>query len=214
MIGEIINEIKLLPVLRGEGAGRRMRGGATLQLVAPLSSVRLLLRQPLALGLREFLELLLVHRFIHALRGALEIEGLGEKNAYRFLDEGLITDAASIYELTAERVAGELEELRGSLEEGLAGAEAEATFEMRYRGQAFELPVPGPIRPDPAELAEGFAAAHERRYGYRDPDAEVELVTIRLAMVLPGPMARTGRMASTAPTPPRSRASMMMAAET
>ena len=47
-------------------------------------------------------------QLIKHFRGAMEIEGLGEKNAYRFLDEGLITDAASIYDLTAERV-GELE---------------------------------------------------------------------------------------------------------
>jgi DNA ligase (NAD+) len=38
-------------------------------------------------------------------RGALEIEGLGEKNAYRFLQEGLISDAADIYDLTADRIA-------------------------------------------------------------------------------------------------------------
>ena len=36
-------------------------------------------------------------------RGALEIEGLGEKNAQRFLQEGLISDAADIYDLTAEK---------------------------------------------------------------------------------------------------------------
>ena len=90
-------------------------------------------------------------------------------------------------ELTAERIASELEELRGSLGAGLEGAAAEATFEMRYRGQAFELPVPGALRPDPSELAEGFAAEHKRRYGYRDPDSEIELVTVRLAVVVPGP---------------------------
>src|SRR5215211_7370080 len=90
-------------------------------------------------------------------------------------------------ELTAERIAAELEELRRSLGAGLEGAAAEATFEMRYRGQAFELPVPGALRPDPSELAEGFAAEHERRYGYRDPYSEIELVTVRLAVVVPGP---------------------------
>ena len=37
-------------------------------------------------------------------RGAMDIEGLGEKNAMRVLDEGLITDPASIYDLTAERL--------------------------------------------------------------------------------------------------------------
>ncbi|HYT27326.1 MAG TPA: hydantoinase/oxoprolinase family protein, partial [Actinomycetota bacterium] len=28
---------------------------------------------------------------------------------------------------------------------------------------------------------------HERRYGYRDPDAEVELVNVRVALVVEGP---------------------------
>jgi len=90
-------------------------------------------------------------------------------------------------ELTAERIARELDELRDSLGAGLEGAVPEATFEMRYRGQSFELAVPGPIRPDPAQLAESFASTHERRYGYRDPDDDVELVNVRLAMVVPGP---------------------------
>ena len=58
---------------------------------------------------------------------------------------------------------------------------------MRYAGQAFELPVAGDARPDPAELAERFERAHEERYGHRDPDGEVVLVHIRLAMVAPGP---------------------------
>src|SRR5439155_13891442 len=87
--------------------------------------------------------------------------------------------------LTAERVAAEVGELRESIEAGLEEAKPEVTYELRYRGQAFELGVPGPPRPDPADLAERFAAEHERRYGYRDPDAEIELVNIRLALVVP-----------------------------
>ncbi len=89
-------------------------------------------------------------------------------------------------ELTAERVAREVRALRESLGAGLEGAEPEATYGMRYRGQAFELDVAGSVEPDPAELVERFADAHERRNGYRDPAAEVELVNIRLAMVVPG----------------------------
>ena len=38
-------------------------------------------------------------------RGAMDIDGLGEKQAMRFLDEGLIRDPADIYDLTAERIA-------------------------------------------------------------------------------------------------------------
>jgi DNA ligase (NAD+) len=38
-------------------------------------------------------------------KGAMDIEGLGEENARRFLAEGLIRNVADIYELDAERVA-------------------------------------------------------------------------------------------------------------
>jgi DNA ligase (NAD+) len=37
-------------------------------------------------------------------KGAMDIDGFGEKQAYRFLEEGLIEDAADIYDLTAERL--------------------------------------------------------------------------------------------------------------
>ncbi|MBW8059621.1 MAG: hydantoinase/oxoprolinase family protein [Solirubrobacterales bacterium] len=90
-------------------------------------------------------------------------------------------------ELSAERVAAEVEELAASLDGELSGAEPEVVYEMRYAGQAFELPVPGGARPDPADLAERFEQAHRERYGHRDPDGEVVLVHIRLAMVAPGP---------------------------
>jgi N-methylhydantoinase A len=100
-------------------------------------------------------------------------------------------------DLTAARIAAEVDELAASLEGGLPGAEPEVVYELRYAGQAFELPVPGDVRPDPADLAERFAAAHEERYGHRDPEGEVVLVHIRLAMVEPGPRPRltaaTGR---------------------
>ena len=48
-----------------------------------------------------------------------------------------------------------------------------AAYDLRYRGQAFELTV------DEAS-EEAFAAAHEQAYGYRDPEGVVELVTVRV----------------------------------
>jgi N-methylhydantoinase A len=90
-------------------------------------------------------------------------------------------------DLTAERIAAEVEELQKSIGAGLEEATPETTYELRYRGQAFELGVPGASRPDPANLTERFATEHERRYGYRDPEAEVELVNVRLALVVPAP---------------------------
>ncbi len=92
--------------------------------------------------------------------------------------------------LTAERVAAEVAALTDSAGEGMRDAEPEVSFEMRYSGQAFELAIPGPLAPDPEDLAERFAAAHEARYGYRDPDAVVELVNVHVAMVVPGPSPR------------------------
>jgi N-methylhydantoinase A len=90
-------------------------------------------------------------------------------------------------ELTRERIAAEVAGLRESIGAGIEGATAETTYELRYRGQAFELAVAAGPEPDPAELAERFAAEHERRYGYRDPEAPIELVNIRLALVVAAP---------------------------
>ncbi|MDX6623803.1 MAG: N-methylhydantoinase [Solirubrobacterales bacterium] len=91
--------------------------------------------------------------------------------------------------LSAERIAAVVAEMVERTGAGLEGAEPEVVFAMRYAGQAFELPVPGPVDPDPAELAERFAALHEERYGHRDPEGEVVLVDVRLALVVPGPEA-------------------------
>ena len=93
-------------------------------------------------------------------------------------------------DLTAERIGAEVAALRDRLTAGLAEARIEAVYELRYRGQAFELPVEAGESPGPRELAEAFAAEHERRYGYRDAEAPVELVNIRLAAIEEGPAPR------------------------
>ena len=69
-------------------------------------------------------------------------------------------------------------------------AEPRVVFKLRYAGQAFELPVPGPADPDPEELVAAFERLHEERYGHRDPEGEVVLVDIDLALVVPGPTPR------------------------
>lgn len=110
-------------------------------------------------------------------------------------------------DLTGDRIAAAVAELRdaaGADERptrhaddgrstpggGLAGARAEVVYGMRYSGQAFELPIPGDPEPDPADLIARFEAAHEDRYGHRDPEGNVVLVDIRLALVLDGPEPR------------------------
>ncbi len=93
-------------------------------------------------------------------------------------------------DLNAERIATEAGELATRFGGDLSGAEPEVVYEMRYAGQAFELPVPGTIEPDPADLVSRFEQAHEERYGHRDPNGEVVLVHIGLAMVAAGPRPR------------------------
>jgi N-methylhydantoinase A len=69
---------------------------------------------------------------------------------------------------------------------GAGGPELRATYDLRYSGQAFELSVDGSLEPEPDELRGAFDRAHEERYGYSEPDAELELVTVRVAAALPG----------------------------
>jgi N-methylhydantoinase A len=90
--------------------------------------------------------------------------------------------------LTKEAITGTVAELgdhaRGAL--GNSEAELKATYELRYRGQAFELAITAPISPAPAELRAAFEAEHEDRYGYSDPEQSLELVTIRVSATIPG----------------------------
>jgi N-methylhydantoinase A/oxoprolinase/acetone carboxylase beta subunit len=84
----------------------------------------------------------------------------------------------------------------------------EPAFDLRYRGQSFELTVRG-VEPRAAALREAFEALHEERYGYRDPAGEVELVTVRLREVEPGPEVElTGGSGDEATVPQPDRWSM------
>ena len=65
-------------------------------------------------------------------------------------------------------------------------AELRATYDLRYEGQAFELQIAGDPAPDPEDLRRAFDRAHEERYGYADRDAGLELVSVRVAVALPG----------------------------
>ena len=65
-------------------------------------------------------------------------------------------------------------------------AELGATYELRYRGQAFELAVSASTEPEPQQLREAFEAQHEDRYGYSDSEQTLELVTIRVTATIPG----------------------------
>jgi N-methylhydantoinase A len=81
-----------------------------------------------------------------------------------------------------DAIAAELGEQAGNAL-GASTAELQPTYEARYRGQAFELAVRPPRA---SELRAAFEAAHEERYGYADPDGELELVNVRVTATVPG----------------------------
>jgi N-methylhydantoinase A len=91
-------------------------------------------------------------------------------------------------ELSQDEISKAVEELGDQARQALDEPEAElsAVYELRYGGQAFELQVEAGLAPTSQELREAFEAEHEERYGYRDPDQELELVTVRVAATLPG----------------------------
>ena len=85
----------------------------------------------------------------------------------------------------------------------------EVSADMRYVGQAFELPVqlPEALRraPEAAALTELFHQAHEKVYSFRDPSSGIEIVAERLRVVgeippISLPRLPSGTKAATAPT--------------
>ena len=89
-------------------------------------------------------------------RGAMDIEGLGEKNVIRFLDEGLISDPADIYDLTPERI----QELQGFGEVSARNLieEIEASKERPFGLVLYALGLPGIGYVNAQALAEHFGS--------------------------------------------------------
>ena len=67
-------------------------------------------------------------------------------------------------------------------------ARVEIAHDVRYRGQAHELTIRD-LAPGAGlkRLREAFESLHEERYGYRDCETQVELVTIRASASIAGP---------------------------
>jgi N-methylhydantoinase A len=105
-----------------------------------------------------------------------------------------IADAVAELGEQARRALGAQPDDSGAARSGEAGrraggqreADLAATYELRYRGQAFELAIAGSTRPQPEALREAFEAEHEDRYGYSDSEQTLELVTIRVTATTPG----------------------------
>lgn len=135
----------------------------------------------------------------------------GNFSAYGMLLSDLLHDLSTtrLLPLTPDGLSSAREELLALektarerlLEQGARAEriEIEWLLDMRYRGQAYELPVPIPRpsgRLSTGEIAGRFAKAHELRYGHRAESEEMEIVNLKVR----------ARFALEKPLPPRARA--------
>jgi len=99
-------------------------------------------------------------------RGAMDIEGLGEKQVARFLEQGLISDVADIYSLTQEQL--EALERMGKTSSANLIAEIEKSREVPFPRVLFALGLIG-VGPATAEvLADEFGSIE--RLAEADPE--------------------------------------------
>ena len=94
--------------------------------------------------------------------------------------------------LGARDIEERFRELEQRAARDLPGAKITRSADLRYRGQSYELTVPW----DENRIAKGFHAAHQRIYGYSDPQRDVEIVTIRVQAVV---MVRKPRLKRSQP---------------
>jgi N-methylhydantoinase A len=112
----------------------------------------------------------------------------GVLSALGMLAADQVRDASQALLITFENVSA-VQQINGALtvlREQLPTTEStqwQATLDVRYRGQSYELAVPVRYPLDQSTLQEAqhqFHARHEERYGYARPNATVECVTVRL----------------------------------
>lgn len=97
-----------------------------------------------------------VFQHLKHFRQAMEIDGLGEKNLDRFLEEGLITDAADLYDLEVERIA----ELKGFKETSAKAIvdEVQASSSQPFGRVLYALGIRGVGEVNAQSLAEHFGS--------------------------------------------------------
>lgn len=110
------------------------------------------------------------------------LSALGLASADRRVDRAR-TLLRALDSLGADELAAAARELAGRDN----GHQLRCVADLRYQGQSFELMVPFAPGEGPSALVERFHAEHQRRYGHAAPGRPIELVTLRTAVVSPGP---------------------------
>jgi N-methylhydantoinase A len=133
----------------------------------------------------------------------------------------LRSDASRTYLRSAVRTTGAeltgwFADVRGQAERAMAvpattEVEALRWLDMRYAGQNYELRIPVPngalADDDVVHVVKRFHEAHRRRHGYEAPEADVQIVNVRVALRVPPkplpPLARPEATTSPAPVAKR-----------
>ncbi|HWO15344.1 MAG TPA: NAD-dependent DNA ligase LigA [Solirubrobacterales bacterium] len=105
-------------------------------------------------------------------KGAMDIDGLGEKQALRFLQEGLIEDVADIYELTEERLVA-LERFAEISARNLVAA-IDASRSRPFKRVLYALGLPGVGYVTAEALADHFGSIDELHAADPERIEEVE----------------------------------------
>jgi DNA ligase (NAD+) len=105
-------------------------------------------------------------------KGAMDIDGLGEKQAQRFLEEGLIEDVADIYELSEEKLVG-LEGFGEVSARNLVAA-IDGSRRRPFKRVLYALGLPGVGSVTAEALAEHFASIDDLHVADPEQIEEVE----------------------------------------
>ncbi|MBI4898246.1 MAG: hydantoinase/oxoprolinase family protein [Actinobacteria bacterium] len=119
--------------------------------------------------------------------GVLSARGMAAAGRRRDRSRSVVRNLQNLDDDTISQIVDELREAAAADLADPPEARVEATFELRYVGQAHELAV----RLDPAEAAaasieRAFHDAHQRSYGFSERTAPVELVTVRVSVEIGG----------------------------
>lgn len=120
--------------------------------------------------------------------GVLSAWGISVAGRRRDRSRSIVRSLDELSRDTLKEIESELAESAAlELRIGSDDYEIETAYELRYSGQAFELPVTA----EHSELGAAFHAAHDERFGFSEPEASVELVTLRVSVSTPPGQART-----------------------
>ena len=118
--------------------------------------------------------------------GLLSALGLATADRRRDVGRSLLM---SEEEVAAGSASAAVRELATAARADMPDARIEVHYDLRYRGQSFELEVTAGPDAGAPELRRLFEDEHERRYGYRDPEGPLELVNARVSAIQERPAA-------------------------